>query len=128
MDLNQLRRVQWLLLLPLVLMLGACSQPEVMGETQIVALYKSLDTRQCEASTVTQASLRQEVARLVAAGIEPVLAQCAHDGRIYPAVCGAPTGAAWLIQVTVPQVALAESQGYQPLDLRSPAEALACQP
>lgn len=123
-----LNRLHPVLLLPLVFMLGACSQPEVMGETQIVALYKNLDVRQCEAAPVTQASLRQEVARLVAAGIEPVLAQCAHDGRMYPAVCGAPTGAAWLIQVTAPQVALAEAQGYQPLDSRSPAEPVACQP
>lgn len=125
---NRLHPGQWLLLLPLVFTLGACSQSGGVADMEVVALYKSLNARQCESAPVSQASLRQEVARLVAAGIQPVLARCANDGRIYPAVCGAPTGDAWLIQIAATQVAVAEAQGYQPLDPLAPAEPVACQP
>lgn len=74
----------------LVVMTTACGgagSPESVPYT--LAVYASLGTRQCETGGTSLDALRQ---RLVGAGLRVVESACGSDGRVYPAVCGAPDG------------------------------------
>lgn len=77
-----------------------------------VTVAQSLGTRQCEAGGMTPQALAQN---LRAAGITVLSESCAHDGRMRPAVCGAPDGRLAVFEVPGDQLARAQALGFVPL-------------
>ena len=74
-----------------------------------VAVVKSLGHRQCEDGGATPASLGQA---LRAGGVQVLVEACAHDGRMRPAVCGAPDGVMAWFEIPADQLAQAQALGY----------------
>lgn len=90
-----------------------------------VTVAQSLGNRQCEAGGRTLQSVAQSVRD---AGI-PVLAQaCGHDGRMRPAVCGAPDGALAILDIPSDRLTQARSLGFVTLDSLPDARRQACPP
>jgi hypothetical protein len=79
---------------------------------QPVALFKPLGTRQCEVGGATPEALAKG---LQDAGVQVMALACGHDGRMRPAVCGAPDGRLVIVDVPAAQQAKAEGLGWRPL-------------
>lgn len=73
---------------------------------------KVVENLQCEAPRVTPAQLDNE---LVTVGAKVLSKSCAWDGRMYPAVCGAPTTYLQVIEVAQNQADLVRPLGYKTL-------------
>lgn len=81
-----------------------------------LAVARSLGTRQCESAGATPQALAQA---LRDAGLEVRAVACGHDGRMRPAVCGAPDGRLAIVDIPGDQAARAQALGWVPLaDLR----------
>jgi hypothetical protein len=97
-----------------VLALSGClaSAPNASADAREV--FKPEGSRQCEPdSGVAEGALRAELEALRI----PVLAyRSGHDGRFYPAVCGAPTGRIHVFSIPASAVPAAEARGYRLLD------------
>jgi hypothetical protein len=90
-----------------------------------VAVVRSLGTRQCEAGGTTPAALAQ---KLRDAGLSPLAPGCAHDGRMRPAVCGAPDGRLALVEIPHAQLARAQALGFVALSTLPEARREPCPP
>ena len=76
-------------------------------------VFKPAGSRQCEPDSGTsEAALRAELATQ---GITVLGYRPGHEGRMYPAVCGAPTGRLHVFAIPAAQVPAAEALGYRPL-------------
>lgn len=73
---------------------------------------KVVEDLQCEAPRVTPAQLDSE---LVTVGAKVLSKSCAWDGRMYPAVCGAPTTYLQVIEIAQNQADLVRPLGYKTL-------------
>ena len=74
-----------------------------------VAVVKSLGQRQCEGGGTTAAALAQALKQ---AGVQVLAQACAHDGRMRPAVCGAPDGLMAWFEIPGDQLAKAQALGF----------------
>lgn len=96
-----------------VLALSGClaSVPNASADARDV--FKPAGSRQCEPdSGVGEGELRAE---LETQGITVLDYRLGHDGRIYPAVCGAPTGRLHVFTIPTAQMPAAEALGYHPV-------------
>lgn len=112
--------MKWVILLVFTSWLAAaagCSAAspvagEALAELDQVMVFKPTGAKQCATAKPTY-TLRNEQQRLAEAGVTVLVAQCAHDGLMRPAVCGAASGDLWLMAMTVDSLATAQSLGYQ---------------
>lgn len=96
-----------------MLALSGCFASVPEGDTAVREVFKHDGSRQCEPdSGQSAAALRAELA---AQGITVLGQRTGHDGRIYPAVCGAPTGRTQVFTIPAAQVTAAETLGYHPV-------------
>jgi hypothetical protein len=77
-----------------------------------VTVAHPLGSRQCEGPGPAPQSLAQ---RLIDAGVAVAAVGCGHDGRMRPAVCGAPDGALAVMDIDAAQLPRARELGFQPL-------------
>lgn len=97
---------------------GGCAAADGPGQrvaasgSAPVAMAHPLGTRQCESAGPTPESVANA---LRDAGIGMTTFDCGHDGRMRPAVCGAPDGRLVVVDVPVAQQERAESLGWRPL-------------
>lgn len=90
-----------------------------------VTVAQSLGNRQCEAGGRTLQSVAQSVRD---AGITVLAQACGHDGRMRPAVCGAPDGVLALLDIPSDQLAKARSLGFVTLESLPDARRQDCPP
>jgi hypothetical protein len=90
-----------------------------------VAIAQSLGSRQCEGGGSTPQALAQT---LRAAGLTVLSESCAHDGRMRPAVCGAPDGRLAVFEVPGEQLARAQALGFVALSTLPDARPQPCPP
>lgn len=86
-------------------------------------MARSLGTLQCETSGPTATALAQS---LRDAGVRVQAVACAHDGRMRPAVCGAPDGRLAVADIAAAQRSLAEALGWKPLSAWPAAQREPC--
>jgi hypothetical protein len=67
---------------------------------------------QCEGGGTPPAEWER---RLAAAGVRPVASGCGVDGLMRPAVCGAPDGRIFIVEVRADQAPAAAALGFAPL-------------
>lgn len=91
------------------LALAACAQ-QPPGPT--VEVYASRGSLQCTGGGVPVAELQR---RLSDAGVTVLESACGSDGRIRPAVCGAPDGAIAIFRIPASHTATADARGFRPL-------------
>jgi hypothetical protein len=106
-------------LLPLLALATGCAQ----GAGPVAVLAHPLGTRQCEAGGTTPQALAQA---LRAAGLTVLAVGCGDDGRMRPAVCGAPDGRLAVVELPAEQAARAQSLGWVPLSSLRGAQRLPC--
>ena len=87
---------------------SACTTTPATSATP-VAVVKTLGQRQCEGGGTTAAALAQA---LRDAGVQVLAQACAHDGRMRPAVCGAPDGVMAWFEIPGDQLAKAQALGF----------------
>lgn len=89
----------------------------------LVPMARLLGTRQCESGGPTPESVANT---LRDASIGMTTFDCGHDGRMRPAVCGAPDGRLVVVDVPVAQQERAEALGWRPLASMPGAQRQAC--
>lgn len=92
-------------------MLAACGGRAAAPDT--IALYVSIDSVQCEGGGTAPAEWER---RLAAAGVRPVSTGCGVDGMMRPAVCGAPDGRIFIVDVPAAQAPAAAALGLARLN------------
>lgn len=96
-----------------VLALSGCPASKPDGHAAVREVFKPDGSRQCEPDSGMSAVALQ--AELAAQGITVLGQRTGHDGRIYPAVCGAPTGRTQVFTIPAELVPAAEALGYRPV-------------
>lgn len=102
-------------LLALVLAACAASPPPEPRPTAGTSVWvaKSAGTLQCDDAGIDVGLRASELRSL---GVEPGASACGHDGRMRPAVCGAPDGRIVAFELRAGQLQAAARAGYMPLD------------
>lgn len=105
-------------------LLVACGAPAARQEAAAsVQVVKSLGGRQCEPGGMTLDAL---AAQLAGAGVMVQRRACGSDGRMRPAVCGAPDGRIGLFTIPAAQQAQAASLQFAPRATLPDAQEAAC--
>ncbi|RMX07968.1 hypothetical protein D8I35_02250 [Corticibacter populi] len=86
---------------------GGQAPQSPQGHAEVV---KPLGSRQCEGGGST---LEQLQVQLAGAGVRVLAAAQGSDGRMYPAVCGAPDGRVGVFTIPAGQVDAAANAGFQ---------------
>lgn len=94
-----------------------------VGEHVNVTVAKSLGTVQCGVGGFTPETLAKQ---LFDVGVAVHAQGCGLDGRIYPAVCGAPDGRLAVFDISAQQLSLAVASGFGLLSLWPDATKNAC--
>ena len=93
--------------------LPGCAATATSGASgALLPMARPLGTQQCQAGGPTPDAL---AAALREAGIPVAQVACGHDGRIRPAVCGAPDGRLAIVDIPAELQARAEALGWRPL-------------
>ena len=103
--------------------LNACADLGRVAPGSGVSVYKYVGSRQCEGGgTPVEKMMRQ----LSEAGIPVINVHCGTDGRMYPAMCGAPDGRIGILEVPEGKVSAAAALGFAPLNNLPEASKTVC--
>ena len=112
-----------LIVIGTVLMLSACADLGRVAPAPGVSVYKYVGSKQCEGGgTPVEKMMRQ----LSEAGIPVMNVHCGTDGRMYPAMCGAPDGRIGILEVPEGKVSAAAALGFAPLSNLPQASKTVC--
>lgn len=100
------RRVRAAAALLLVLAASACAAPPAGS----VVVVRTLGALQCSGGGQSPAALARVLAD---AGIPVLSTRCGSDGRMHPAVCGAPDGRVGLFEIAADKVDAAAALGFR---------------
>ena len=89
-------------------------------------MIKYSGSLQCQPSVTTQLRLDAEIAGLVAAGAVVNGGRCVIDGLPYIAMCGASSGEAFEVAVTLESVPIAKQLGFETADRFPDRKPLPC--
>ena len=103
----QIVRLLVILLITIPYMAIAGEEPQ-----NSVEIYHYDGSLQCEPGSGT--SLEEMGKTLESAGIEIISSRTGHDGRMYPAVCGAGTGRINIYEINAQQLKQAEALKFKP--------------
>lgn len=88
-----------------------------------VNVYKYVGSKQCSGGgTPVEKMMRQ----LSEAGIPVINVNCGTDGRMYPAMCGAPDGRIGILEVLEAKVSATGALGFAPLSNLPEARKTVC--
>ncbi|TJY55176.1 hypothetical protein E4T66_21125 [Sinimarinibacterium sp. CAU 1509] len=106
-------RAAAMLIAPFVLLIAAsgCSSG-TSAQQDIVKVFKSDGSRQCESEGTSVETMAQE---LINAGIDVLCGQKGDDGLAHPTVCGGETGAINVYSIRAASQPDAESLGFAPV-------------
>ncbi|MBU5636364.1 hypothetical protein KOM00_06410 [Geomonas sp. Red69] len=88
-----------------------------------VKFYQQLGSVQCTGGGKTVAEVKRDI---LTAGITVTQTSCGVDGRMYPAVCGAPDGRIAIFEIAPDQARAALAIGLKPLTELPDATATPC--
>lgn len=92
--------------------LSACADFGRVTQPPGVNVYKYVGSKQCSGGgTPVEKMMRQ----LSEAGIPVTNVNCGTDGRMYPAMCGAPDGRIGILEVPEAKISAAGALGFAPL-------------
>lgn len=110
--------------LGLITLLQGCVGTPVSPPQERVSIYKSLGSAQCQPSSgVSMAVLQRQ---LEAADVKILSSSCGSNGRIYPAMCGAPDGRIAIFEIPPAQLSKTTALGFAPLSDLPDATRTAC--
>lgn len=89
-------------------------------------MVKYSGTLQCQPSATTQKRLDVGIAGLIAAGAVVNGGRCVLDGLPYAAMCGASSGEAFEVAMTLDTVPVAKQLGFESVDRYPDRKPLAC--
>lgn len=105
------------------LWMSACADMGRVSPAAGVAVYKYIGSKQCEGGgTPVEKMVRQ----LSEAGISVINVNCGTDGRMYPAMCGAPDGRIGILEISEGKVSAAAALGFAPLSNLPEASKTVC--
>ena len=112
-----------LLIVTPALMLGACAGLGPVGPAPGVLVYKYVGSRQCEGGGVPVEKMMRQLSE---AGIPVMNLSCGTDGKMYPAMCGAPDGRIGILEVPEGKLSAASALGFAPLTSLPEASKTVC--
>lgn len=101
-------------------LLAACTSTPSAAALRVV---RATGGHQCEGGGLTVDAMRRQ---LEDAGVRVRSAQCATDGRMRPAMCGAPDGRLGVFEIDAASQAAAAALGFQPLAEGSDVRVVPC--
>ena len=112
-----------LLILISAIALSACADFGTKAPASGVAVYRYVGSKQCEGGGVSV----EKMMRQLSEGDIPVInVYCGTDGRMYPAMCGAPDGRIGILEVPEGKVSAAGALGFAPLSSLPGASKTVC--
>ena len=111
------------LVITVAMTLSACADLARVAPGPGVSIYKYVGSKQCEGGgTPVEKMMRQ----LSEAGVPVMNVHCGTDGRMYPAMCGAPDGRIGILEVPESKVSAAAALGFAPLSSLPEASKTVC--
>lgn len=92
--------------------LSACADFGRVAPASGVSVYKYVGSKQCSGGGTPLATMMRQLSD---GGIPVMNVNCGTDGRIYPAMCGAPDGRIGILEVPETKVSAAGALGFAPL-------------
>ncbi len=103
--------------------LGACAEFGRVAPAPGVSVYKYVGSKQCSGGGTSLATMMRQLSD---GGIPAMNVNCGTDGRMYPAMCGAPDGRIGILEVPGAKVSAAAALGFAPLSNLPEASKTAC--
>jgi len=100
------------LLASVTCLVSACTQFGPQALPLSVPVYQYIGSKQCQGGGTALATMMR---KLSDAGIPAMNVSCGTDGKMYPAMCGAPDGRIGIVGVPEDKVAAAAKLGFAPL-------------
>lgn len=104
------------------LILGACADLRTAPAPGI-SVYKYVGSKQCNGGGVRLETMMRQ---LSTAGVPVMNVSCGTDGRMYPAMCGAPDGRIGILEIPESKVNAAAALGFAPLSNLPDASKTVC--
>ena len=92
--------------------LSGCADFGRVAPPSGVGVYKYVGSKQCSGGGTPLATMMRQLSD---AGIPAMNVNCGTDGRMYPAMCGAPDGRIGILEVPEAKVSAAAALGFAPL-------------
>lgn len=112
-----------LLIVSGALALSACADFGGKAPASGVPVYKYVGSKQCEGGGIPVEKMMRQLSE---GGIPAMNVQCGTDGRVYPAMCGAPDGRIGILEVPEGKVSAAAALGFAPLSSLPGASKTVC--
>lgn len=103
--------------------LSACTGLGESAPVSGVSVYQYVGSKQCEGGGVP---VEKMASQLSGAGIRVLSVTCGTDGRMYPAMCGAPDGRIGILEVPEGKVTAAAALGFARLSSLPGASKTVC--
>lgn len=114
---------KFLIVLAAALMLSACANFGRVAPAPGVSVYKYVGSKQCTGGGTSLATMMRQLSD---GGIPAMNVNCGTDGRMYPAMCGAPDGRIGILEVPEAKVSAAAALGFAPLSNLPEASKTVC--
>jgi len=117
-----------ILALGLCALASACAhqtltQSQNPPQTNTVKVFKSDQSKQCEANGIAPDDMRQE---LIQVGVDVLCSQKAYDGMMHASVCGGATGAINVFVIHSDDLGDAKALGFMPVSTLRDYQDAAC--
>ena len=112
-----------ILVMSAAMTLSACADLGRVAPGAGVPVYKYVGSRQCEGGGAPVEKMMRQISE---AGIPVMNVHCGTDGRMYPAMCGAPDGRIGILEIPENKVSAAAALGFAPLSNLPEASKTVC--
>lgn len=116
-------RFKHILIVGTIMLLNGCATVPAPSPESRVSVYKTFGSVQCQDGGASLSALQRQ---LEAADIKVFSSACGNDGKIYPAVCGAPDGRIGIFEIPQERLNAASAQGFASLRNLPDASKTAC--
>lgn len=103
---------KYLIAVVILAALSACADFGRVTQPPGVNVYKYVGSKQCSGGGTPLATMMRQLSD---AGISAMNVNCGTDGRMYPAMCGAPDGRIGILEVPEAKISAAGALGFAPL-------------
>lgn len=103
--------------------LSACADFGRVAQVPGINVYKYVGSKQCNGGGTPLATMMRQLSD---AGVPVMNVSCGTDGRIYPAMCGAPDGRIGILEVPEAKVSAVGALGFALLSSLPEASKTVC--
>lgn len=114
---------KFLIVLAAALVLSACADFGRGVPAPGVSVYKNVGSKQCSGGGTSLATMMRQLSD---GGVPVMNVSCGTDGRMYPAMCGAPDGRIGILEVPEAKVSAATALGFALLSSLPEASKTVC--